>query len=61
MDQEKGLPYNPAEDGFVFSTTEIETHIRRRTRAKAAEDAAYDRREAEEDDEDEDDEDTEDA
>jgi hypothetical protein len=28
--------YNPTEDGFVFSTTEIETFISRRDRLKAA-------------------------
>ena len=39
MDQKQGLPYNPLEDGFVFSTSEIETFIRRRDRLKAA--AAY--------------------
>src|SRR6267143_5636910 len=36
MDQKQGLPYNPSEDGFVFSNTEIETFIRRQTRLKAA-------------------------
>ena len=36
MDKKQGLPYNPAEDGFVFSNTEIETFIRRRDRLKAA-------------------------
>jgi len=36
MDQKQGLPYNPSEDGFVFSTTEIETFIRRQSRLKAA-------------------------
>jgi hypothetical protein len=36
MDQKQGLPYNPTEDGFVFSTAEIETFIRRRDRLKAA-------------------------
>ena len=25
--QDKGLPYNPADDGFVFSTEELERHI----------------------------------
>ena len=39
MDQKQGLPYNPSEDGFVFSTAEIQTFIRRRDRLKAA--AAY--------------------
>ena len=36
MDQKQGLPYNPTEDGFVFSTTEIQTFIRRRDRLKTA-------------------------
>jgi hypothetical protein len=36
MDQKQGLPYNPSEDGFVFSNTEIQTFIRRRDRLKAA-------------------------
>jgi hypothetical protein len=36
MDQKQGLPYQPSEDGFVFSTAEIETFIRRRDRLKAA-------------------------
>jgi hypothetical protein len=36
MDQKQGLPYNPSEDGFVFSSTEIETFIRRQSRLKAA-------------------------
>ena len=40
MDQKQGLPYNPTEDGFVFSTAEIETFIRRRDRLKAATAAA---------------------
>src|SRR6195256_1149035 len=40
MDQKQGLPYNPTEDGFVFSTTEIQTFIRRRDRLKAAATAA---------------------
>jgi hypothetical protein len=35
MDQKQGLPYNPAEDGFVFSIPEIQTYIRRQTRLKA--------------------------
>src|SRR6202171_5020833 len=39
MDRKQGLPYNPTEDGFVFSTSEIQTFIRRRDRLKAA--AAY--------------------
>ena len=36
MDKKQGLPYNPSEDGFVFSNTEIETFVRRRDRLKAA-------------------------
>ena len=36
MDKKQGLPYNPSEDGFVFSNSEIETYIRRRDRLKAA-------------------------
>jgi hypothetical protein len=36
MDQKQGLPSNPSEDGFVFSTPEIQTFIRRRDRLKAA-------------------------
>ena len=36
MDQKQGLPYQPSEDGFVFSNTEIQTFIRRRDRLKAA-------------------------
>jgi hypothetical protein len=32
MHQNEDLPYNPADDGFVFSNAEIETHIRRRDR-----------------------------
>jgi hypothetical protein len=36
MDQKQGLPYNPSEDGFVFSNPEIPAYIRRRDRLKAA-------------------------
>jgi hypothetical protein len=36
LDQDAGLPYNPPEDGFVFSNDEIETHIRRRDRRRQA-------------------------
>jgi len=36
MHQKQGVPYQPSEDGFVFSTAEIETFIRRRDRLKAA-------------------------
>jgi hypothetical protein len=38
MHEERDLPYDPAQDGFVFSTAEIETFIRRRDRI----DEAYD-------------------
>ena len=54
MDQDEGVPFHPAADGFVFSKTEIETFIRRRKRAKAAVEAAFDRKEAEEEQEEED-------
>ena len=40
MDKKQGLPYDPSEDGFVFSNTEIETFIRRRDRLKSAAAAA---------------------
>ena len=46
MHQEKELPYNPAQDGFVFSTDQIETFIQRRDRLSEASDAALDRFEA---------------
>ena len=36
MDQKQGIPYNPTADGFVFSTAEIQTYIRRQSRLKAA-------------------------
>jgi hypothetical protein len=36
MHRKEGLPYQPTEDGFALSTTEIETFIRRRERLKAA-------------------------
>ena len=38
MHEEREIPYDPALDGFVFSTAEIETFIRRRDRI----DEAYD-------------------
>jgi len=62
MDKEKGLPFDPAENGFVLSTTEIETYIRREARAEQATKAVLarkyraDQEEEEEDDEDEQDE-----
>jgi hypothetical protein len=36
MHQDKKLPYQSAEDGFVFSNDEIETHIRREERLDEA-------------------------
>ncbi len=36
MSKEKGLRYEPAQDGFVFSIDEIEAHIQRRDRHSAA-------------------------
>ena len=41
MEQKKGLPCQPSEDGFVFSTTQIETYIRRHHRLKAAHDSGF--------------------
>jgi hypothetical protein len=38
--KKKGLTYQPSEDGFVFSNTEIEAFIRRRDRLKIAAAAA---------------------
>jgi hypothetical protein len=46
MHHEKELPYNPAQDGFVFSNDQIETFIQRRDRLSEASDAALDRYEA---------------
>ena len=40
LDQEKGVPFDPAANGFVLSKTEIETYIHRRRRAKKAARAA---------------------
>ena len=37
----KDLPYEPAEDGFVFSNSEIDQYIRRADRAKEANQAAF--------------------
>jgi len=36
MHKNKDVPYNPSEDGFVFSTTEIQAFIHRRNYLKAA-------------------------
>ena len=44
MDKEKGVPFDPSADGFVLSTTEIETYIRRRDRAEEAKDAMIERK-----------------
>jgi hypothetical protein len=43
MDQKQGLPYQPSEDGFVLSNTEIQAFIRRRDRLKDATAAAQGR------------------
>jgi|SRR5579864_5837488 len=41
MHKEDGLPYNPAEDGFVFSNEDIETYIHRTERLEDAAERAY--------------------
>ena len=41
MHQEDGTPYDPTEDGFVFSTAQIETHIHRSQRREEAFKRAY--------------------
>lgn len=41
MHQAEGTPYNPLEDGFVFSNDEIETSIRRTHRLKDADRVYY--------------------
>jgi hypothetical protein len=41
MHKDKKLPYHSAEDGFVFSNDEIETHIHRQERLKEASHARY--------------------
>jgi len=41
LHQEEGLPYDPTEDGFVFSNDEIETSIRRTHRLREATNAYY--------------------
>jgi hypothetical protein len=43
MHQEKELPYNPAQDGFVFSNDQIETFIQRCDRLSEASDASLER------------------
>ena len=46
MHKNKELPYQPAEDGFVFSNTEIASFIRRHGRLKAAHDSGFAYKEA---------------
>ncbi len=41
MHKEDGLPYDPAEDGFVFSNADIETYIHRGERREHALERAY--------------------
>ena len=41
LHQDEGIPYNPADDGFVFSNDEIETSIRRSDRLREANNAYY--------------------
>ena len=41
LHQDEGIPYNPADDGFVFSNDEIETSIRRSDRLRQADQAYY--------------------
>jgi hypothetical protein len=41
LHHDEGIPYNPAEDGFVFSNDEIETSIRRADRLQEANNAYY--------------------
>ncbi|HYL74777.1 MAG TPA: hypothetical protein VEU96_11270 [Bryobacteraceae bacterium] len=43
MHKEKGLPYTPADDGFVFATPEIEAHIRLRDREILVKEASLQR------------------
>jgi hypothetical protein len=43
MDQKQGLPYQPSEDGFVLSNSEIQAFIHRRDRLKDATAAAQGR------------------
>jgi hypothetical protein len=40
MHQEKDLPYDPSEDGFVLTNGEIATYLKRKHRAKDADNAA---------------------
>ena len=43
LHKDKDLPYNPLDDGFVFSNAEIETYIQRHNRREEADDAHYKR------------------
>ena len=36
MHKAKGVPYNPVDDGFVFSERDIETYIQREDRKNQA-------------------------
>jgi hypothetical protein len=36
MHEDREIPYDPAQDGFVFSTSEIHTFIQRRDRLDEA-------------------------
>ena len=40
MHKAKGVPYNPIEDGFVFSERDIENYIQRQDRKNQANRAA---------------------
>ncbi len=46
LHKHKGIPYDPAQDGFVFSETEIEAHSQRLMRQNEARRVAYFRFEA---------------
>jgi len=43
MHQDKAIPYDPAEDGFVFSIEEIKTYVHRQARLEQAEEAEEER------------------
>jgi len=45
MHKEEGIPYNPADDGFVFSNDQIETYIHRCNRLDQSYEAAHRRME----------------
>jgi len=46
MHKDKELTYDPSEDGFVFSNTDIETFMRRQERLQEARQAKKERCEA---------------